>query len=479
MDNRNTTVFFLKMLAILVIPASFGIVSSVWLHVSSQPVVYKPPVAQLPKPNAYDYYLAATKAIVCRPQIVEAVSQIPPVNSSNSASIAAMGGAGPRTYMPGMRAGMPGMGMYGIPGTKLSKLPQGVPKELTLTRLYNLKEKHAVLNANAHVFELLNKAYECSKCYMPNEPVDFSNLTEYDGIWQLFNLRHQLCTEEGKMRDAILVDLMEYKAGIDILQNGGHFAMHESVSCRERVSRRISLAMNNLSADQAIFIAVNMQRIMKSMPKLGQLGASLKRDVLNSAAALLNEKDWRAQIGMPEIYDYKSTNEFTSKLIEVENKLLGLTLSRRGYFEVSVDAYEQIEKELSKSFPSISFDVPHIINESVKEDANNVLKCIAMSYTSRKALDEMLVMSLLLDAYKIQHGRYPASLAEVSQNYIVSIPSDPFTKSSPYIYKRTNDDYILYSVGPNSKDDHGDAILNVDGISDEKQIGDLVAGVSK
>jgi hypothetical protein len=56
---------------------------------------------------------------------------------------------------------------------------------------------------------------------------------------------------------------------------------------------------------------------------------------------------------------------------------------------------------------------------------------------------------------KLDKGQYPDDLTELQQaGYIKEIPIDPFS-DKPLVYKRTADNFTLYSVGFNLKDDGG------------------------
>jgi len=58
--------------------------------------------------------------------------------------------------------------------------------------------------------------------------------------------------------------------------------------------------------------------------------------------------------------------------------------------------------------------------------------------------------------YKQEKGQYPQNLDELKQTgYIKEISMDPFS-DKPLVYKKTDDNFILYSVGMNFKDDGGD-----------------------
>ncbi len=56
--------------------------------------------------------------------------------------------------------------------------------------------------------------------------------------------------------------------------------------------------------------------------------------------------------------------------------------------------------------------------------------------------------------YELAHGAPPDLLDSLVPAYITSVPEDPFDLH-PMRYRREEDSYILYSVGPNGKDDGG------------------------
>ena len=66
--------------------------------------------------------------------------------------------------------------------------------------------------------------------------------------------------------------------------------------------------------------------------------------------------------------------------------------------------------------------------------------------------------------FKIDKGQYPKDLAELQRfGYIKEIPIDPFS-DQPLVYKRTVDNFTLYSVGFNFKDDGGQVYQDEKGI---------------
>jgi hypothetical protein len=65
-----------------------------------------------------------------------------------------------------------------------------------------------------------------------------------------------------------------------------------------------------------------------------------------------------------------------------------------------------------------------------------------------------LHLAFALAAYKADHNGYPAKLEELSPKYLPNIPDDLFS-DDPLIYRLEEKGYLLYSVGPNGKDDNG------------------------
>ena len=65
-----------------------------------------------------------------------------------------------------------------------------------------------------------------------------------------------------------------------------------------------------------------------------------------------------------------------------------------------------------------------------------------------------LVVAAALAAYRAEAGRYPASLDELAPKYLSAVPGDIFS-GKPLVYRPTDGDYLLYSVGINGLDEGG------------------------
>lgn len=59
-----------------------------------------------------------------------------------------------------------------------------------------------------------------------------------------------------------------------------------------------------------------------------------------------------------------------------------------------------------------------------------------------------------IEAYRLDHGRLPAALADLVPDYMPELPVDPWT-GKPLLYSVSGDANKLYAAGPNKQDDGG------------------------
>jgi hypothetical protein len=76
-----------------------------------------------------------------------------------------------------------------------------------------------------------------------------------------------------------------------------------------------------------------------------------------------------------------------------------------------------------------------------------------------KVYSDLSQVALALDAYHSDHDNYPDRLADLAPKYLTELPKDRFSDSD-LIYRREGNGYLLYSVGPNGKDDDGKSHYN-------------------
>jgi len=76
-------------------------------------------------------------------------------------------------------------------------------------------------------------------------------------------------------------------------------------------------------------------------------------------------------------------------------------------------------------------------------------------------------IALACKIHKKQEGRFPENISRLVPDILAEEPLDPFT-GKPFIYKLSEDGFVVYSVGSNEKDDEGRATFQVTKLVMEK-----------
>ncbi|HEY1719159.1 MAG TPA: sigma-70 family RNA polymerase sigma factor [Verrucomicrobiae bacterium] len=66
----------------------------------------------------------------------------------------------------------------------------------------------------------------------------------------------------------------------------------------------------------------------------------------------------------------------------------------------------------------------------------------------------LALTAVALEQFRAAHDKYPAALSELTPNYLAATFLDPFD-GRPLRYRKQDAGYVLYSIGPNLKDDGG------------------------
>ncbi len=91
----------------------------------------------------------------------------------------------------------------------------------------------------------------------------------------------------------------------------------------------------------------------------------------------------------------------------------------------------------------------------IKEDLFPLLSAsIRHAAKRQQATARLLICELGIRTYHSEHGRPPHRLADLVPDYLPAVPQDPFG-DGPLVYRRNGQHYLLYSVGPDGRDDGG------------------------
>jgi hypothetical protein len=87
---------------------------------------------------------------------------------------------------------------------------------------------------------------------------------------------------------------------------------------------------------------------------------------------------------------------------------------------------------------------------------------------------ELRILQTGLESYKLDYKVYPPNLFVLSTPiaYIIRVPKDSFNETTTLQYRKTADGYIIWSVGPDMIDEHGE--LSYDSTAGLTSRGDII-----
>ena len=205
------------------------------------------------------------------------------------------------------------------------------------------------------------------------------------------------------------------------------------------------------------------QQIQKSKPLNFSIGERIY--CLDIAQQMFtDEGEGNGQLIPAKLFKYKKDATIAPSISYIRAILICLTHpGQRETLELQRKLYKELDKiiyktpwQLRQNGTSYQDHVQKLTknNYLLNDDASS-LGWVCEIYQRQKISGGALVTTLAILRYKADKGSFPVSLEElVSINYIEELPMDPYSNRA-LVYKKTEDNFILYGVGTNFEDDGG------------------------
>jgi len=223
-------------------------------------------------------------------------------------------------------------------------------------------------------------------------------------------------------------------------------------------------------------------------------------------ANTLQEEEWEGQAGLMEIMRKPGWQNglnramgFTPDGDEAGHSFPGfaelmqnvkLRLSGPRGVLLNYTGYMDAQRRRARPRYGLRGPEPPVPDDPINQMLSPVFAQVDCKVAASEAENALLLVTLALHAYQLQHHSYPLTLAELSPTYLHTIPQDPFGPTGSLHYKLDGAQYLLYSDGPDNKDDGGQRIDDPQRVlnggseytrylvqSDSK--GDIVAGINR
>ena len=405
---------------------------------NQMPVMVIPPPPKIPSPNAYDYYLLAEQKL------------------RKAANKATYNG---KHFEP----------VWGAP--QIARVP--------------LAEKELTIAVTGESLQLLHDGFKYS--YQAPLKRSFSSnfvdhLVAYRNLANYLDFRASMLATHHDWYGAVDSSLDAIRLGMDPPKEGRQVSSLLGIAIQNIGRFNIWQPIGHLTGVEARAATLRAEQIMQRQTSLLDSTQGEKNFVHAALLEIFQQPDWRKELG---------ANSLPSSVNELSIDIQLLTMSKKRIIS-DYDRYSDfIIAQAKKPYPlrkhiSPSAGMAYFLNPT-NDDIAIPMCNLESKFVVNEVENALLLTALALQAYKAEHGAYPLSLTNLTLNYLKALPVDPFAVSGPLHYRRTADKYLLYSIGPDGKDDSGKPIDSGNTSSTKRyQIfpnnkpgnGDVVAGVN-
>ena len=383
--------------------------------INATPRIVIPAPAKRPSPNGFDLYARAAKSIIpAEPAVDEVNDGKPPTD-------------------PKVRA-----------------------------RQYSLRRKKRWLRQNARALALFQSAMKV--------PTFHPAAREFgDFLPDGFALREMARVKtieanarrlSGDWNGAMQSRLDTVQMGNDIARGGVLISALVCFNIQATGYRGVWLEIENLDATQARQSAKRLGEI--SARRISQVETLRAEKTFGQTESLkqMREPQWRNVNRWAEENLFNEMPTWTDRL-----KLA--TVSKQAV----MDNYSQIMDAMiaNAQLPYAAPQTPIPVSDN--PFTRNSVSTIHVSWVFARndAANALWLVALALQAHKLERGSYPTSLRVLEGAYLKSIPADAFGGGEKLRYKRAGDSYVLWSVGPDKRDNNGTPIPHEKNVSPEQR----------
>jgi hypothetical protein len=419
-----------------------------------------------PSPNAFDFYRGAGAALLDDPKISYALTNKPAPQKAAE-------------KLPAIQASR-FTGRTSSGQVSVNTVPPA-PSEKPQDHVYTLAEKIALVQENANALQLLRQGF----AYPYQEPptrsfkVLFPYYATYRSLARLLALDAQVKVQQGDWQGAANSDLDAMQLGAEI----PHGALLEGklvgIACEAIGRQPLWSAIEHLNAKQARAAIRRLAIIQRDhAPVADNLDAEKWATLANLQSEVFRQPGWRLEFAKLNQDGTANSEDF-----QLPRYLSLLRYSKRQILERYIHYMDQeiaaVRQPGVTALPQI--EVP---DDPVSGMLAPAFSQVRFADQASEAQNALLRTVLALRAYWLEHGVYPQALYQLVP-YLAATPKDPFTDRQTLQYQRTGKTYLLYSVGPDGKDDGGTPIRNAQAHSDverdhveQNSVGDIVAGIN-
>jgi hypothetical protein len=374
-----------------------------------------------------------------------------------------------------------GYDFYLRAGAALKKDNPGPPSAAAKDAATDLALQRAYAANNAETLRLLREGFRyparrAASRTQGDISKDFPSYSQFREISRLLVQESRVRLADGDQNGAADSLLDAIRLGTDVVRGGPFMAMLVGVAIESVGRADLWSLANRLDAPNARRIARRLEEIEAARVPLAVvveeekwLGLSLLRETMSTP-------DWKAmRAGKLPDQPPKDVDAEEAKALALFKNTSDAQIQANyiGYMDAVI-------ANTRKPYNPVPNVPPAPADPMSAVYAGEIIAGLAarLNHEQSVAANCLLLVTLALRAYRMETGALPATLDVLAPQYLTKLPVDPFSPSAAAPrYRAAQDDYVLYSVGPDGLDNDGQAIPTKRRI-DPQSKGDIVVGAN-
>jgi hypothetical protein len=307
---------------------------------------------------------------------------------------------------------------------------------------YSLAKKEAWLRKNAKGFALFQKALTLPvKRPVVTHNVSFEHYGRLRQLARSKTIERNAREMRGDWFGSVQSRIDTVQMGNDIAVGGPIIASLVGVAIQAIGRDTPWSATDKLNARQARAAIARLEKIYARRINAVESLQAEKAYGLAEIRRTMRTPNWRTADGWYE--DYSTTDRV--QLLTVTPEAV-----QRNYLAI-MDA-QIANARLPYTAPKAPIPAA---TDPINATLRPVFTNVGFNFARNDSGTAVWMCALALRAFRLENGQYPATLNELAPRYLKEIPPDPFGGGEKLRYKRTANSYLLYSIGPDGKDDGG------------------------
>lgn len=314
-----------------------------------------------------------------------------------------------------------------------------------------LAQQEKLVASNAQALQTLRSGF--SQEYMDMSPRSvtalFPYFAQYRSMARLLMLEDMVEAQKGDWNGAVNSDLDCLYMGEEIPHGSVLIGSLVGIACEAIGRKHIWRYIDHLDAAQTRKAIARLQAIQERHVPYADTITEEKYFGISALKEIFRDKK-----SLQGVFNAGNGNSGPPPIVY---NLFYVVYSKDRIAHNYVNYMDQVIANSHQPYAAHTPDPP-VPNDPINQILSPVFTQARFKDVENQTQNALLLVTLALHAYQVEHGRYPQSLQELTPAYLKQLPDDPFALKGTFQYHPSGTTYLLYSIGPDGKDDGGKVI---------------------